>query len=337
MKAYRLDGFANFDHLRLTQEPDRPPQRGELLIRVRAVSLNYRDIAMIKGTYPRAHKAGLIPTSDGAGEVVSVGEEVDAFKPGDRVIGAFHPRWFGGPMHATIAGEAYGDQKDGWLVEYKTVSQEAVVRFPDSISFEEASTLPCAGLTAWTALGGPVPTKVGSLVLVLGTGGVSIFALQLALAAGARVIATTSSDTKGKRLLEFGASHVVNYSQVKDWGRNIRELTNGRGVDKIVEVGGPGTIEQSLKAIAVGGEIASVGFLSTENPGIDFFQLKLSGASFRNIAVGDRAGLIDLVNVISQTGLKPQIDRVFDFDFARDAYEYFSKGAHFGKVVIRIP
>jgi len=336
MKAYRFDDFESLDHLRLRDEPDAQPQRGELLIRVHAVSLNYRDIAMLNGRYPRAVKKGLIPTSDGAGEVIAIGEGVDAFKVGDRVIGTFHPRWFAGPMHATMGLESYGDQQDGWLAERKIVSQEAVVRFADTLSYEEAAALPCAGLTAWTALSGAAPVRAGHTVLVQGTGGVSIFALQLARAVGARVIATTSNSAKALRLLKIGASDVVNYLATPEWGKEARALAGGRGVDRVVEVGGPGTINQSLRAVAAGGEIASIGFLSENNPGIDFFSLKLSGASLRNIAVGDRAGLQELVRVVDGAGLKPIIDRVFPFAEARDAFAYLEKGAHFGKVAISV-
>jgi alcohol dehydrogenase len=336
MKAWRFDDFKSLDHLRLHDEPDAKPQRGEVLLRIHAVSLNYRDIAMLMGKYPRAYKGGLIPTSDGAGEVIAVGEGVTAFRPGDRVIGTFHPRWFGGPMHPSMGHEAYGDQNDGWLTQAKVVSQEAIVKFSDTLSYEEASTLPCAGLTAWTALGGATPIRAGHTVLIQGTGGVSIFALQLARALGARVIATTSSSAKAQRLLDMGASDVVNYVDLPDWGKAVRALAGGRGVDRIVEVGGPGTINQSLRAVALGGEIASIGFLSEANPGIDFFSLKISGATFRNIAVGDRTGLQELLRVVEGTGLKPVIDRTFPFSEAREAFAHLQKGAHLGKVVIRV-
>ena len=335
MKAYRFDSFDSLDELRVREEADPRPQRGEVLIRVHAVSLNFRDIAMLRGRYPRKCRPGLIPVSDAAGEVVEIGEGVEAFKVGDRVIGAFHPRWFGGEMPSTISSDSYGAESDGWLCDLKALSQEAVVRLPDALSYEEGSTLPCAGLTAWTALSGPMPIRAGHTVLVQGSGGVSIFALQLARAVGASVIATTSSATKTERLRALGAEAVVSYVEEPQWGNSVRALTGGRGVDRVVEVGGPGTIAQSLRAVALGGEIASIGFLSTENPGIDFFQLKSSGASFRNITVGDRAGLLELTRTVAATGLKPIIDRVFAFDQAKEAFGYLESGAHFGKVVIR--
>lgn len=335
MKAYRFDSFDSLDELRVREEADPQPQRGEVLVRVHAVSLNFRDLAMLRGRYPRKCVPGLIPVSDAAGEIAAIGEGVEAFKVGDRVIGAFHPRWFGGEMPSTIARDSYGAESDGWLCELKAVSQEAVVRLPDALSYEEGCTLPCAGLTAWTALTGPTPIRAGHTVLVQGSGGVSVFALQLARAVGATVIATTSSAAKAEQLRALGAAQVVNYVDDPQWGKAVRALTGGRGVDRVVEVGGPGTIAQSLRAVALGGEIASIGFLSTENPGIDFFQLKTSGASFRNITVGDRAGLLELNRAVAATGLKPIVDRVFAFDEAREAFSHLETGAHLGKIVIR--
>jgi alcohol dehydrogenase len=335
MKAYRFDSFDSLDELRLREEADPKPQRGEVLVRVHAVSLNVRDLAMLRGRYPRKCAPGLIPVSDAAGEIVAIGEGVRSFKVGDRVIGAFHPRWFGGEMPSTIASDSYGAESDGWLCELKAVSQEAVVRMADALSYEEAATLPCAGLTAWMALTGPTPIRAGHTVLVQGSGGVSIFALQLARAVGATVVATTSSGAKADQLRALGAAEIVNYVEDPQWGRAVRKLTGGRGVDRVVEVGGPGTVAQSLRAVALGGEIASIGFLSTDNPGIDFFQLKASGASFRNITVGDRAALLDLNRAVAATGLRPIIDRVFGFDEAREAFAHLESGAHLGKVVIR--
>jgi alcohol dehydrogenase len=337
MKTYRFDSFDSLDDLRQRDEPAPRPQRGEVLVRVCAVSLNFRDLAMLRGRYPRACRPGLIPLSDAAGEIVELGEGVQSFKVGDRVMGAFNPRWFGGEMPSTILADSYGAESDGWLTELKAVSQEALVAVPDGISYDEAATLPCAGVTAWTALTGSTPIRAGHSVLVLGSGGVSIFALQLARAVGATVVATTSSADKIQRLKDLGASEVVNYADDPQWGKAVRGLTGGRGVDRVVEVGGPGTIAQSLRAVALGGEIASIGFLSTENPGIDFFQLKGSGASFRNIAVGDRNALIELSRVIAMAGIKPVIDRIFDFVSAREAFAHLESGAHLGKVVIRGP
>ena len=211
MKAYRFESFGSLDDLRVREEPDPRPQRGEVLVRVRAVSLNFRDIAILRGRYPRKAIPGLIPVSDAAGDVVAIGEGVKAFAVGDRVIGAFHPRWFGGDMPSTIQSDSYGAESDGWLCELKAISQEAIVRLPDALSYEEGSTLPCAGLTAWTALSGPTPIRAGHTVLVLGSGGVSVFALQLARAVGATVIATTSSDAKAGQLRALGVCRSIGH------------------------------------------------------------------------------------------------------------------------------
>jgi NADPH:quinone reductase-like Zn-dependent oxidoreductase len=335
MKAYRLDDFTSLDDLRVHDEDDPRPQRGEVLIRVHAVSLNFRDIAMLRGHYPLPHRKGLIPTSDGAGEVVEVGAGVDNFKVGDRVMGTFHPRWHGGRMPHNVSQYGYGSLTDGWLVERKVVSHESIVRVPDSLSYEEASTLPCAAVTAWTALTGSMAIRSGHTVLTQGTGGVSIFALQLAKAAGAAVIATTSAAAKSERLRTLGADEVVNYKDEPRWGDRVRAWTGGRGVDRVVEVGGPGTIGESLRAVAVGGEIASIGFLSAASPGIDFFALFGSRATFRPISVGSREGLQDVARAIAMAGITPVIDRVFDFARAKEAFAHLESGSHFGKVVIR--
>jgi NADPH:quinone reductase-like Zn-dependent oxidoreductase len=255
MKAYRLDDFRSLDDLRLEEEGDPQPQRNEVLVRVHAVSLNFRDIAMLRDRYPLPHRKGLVPVSDGAGEVVAVGAGVDDFKVGDRVMGTFNPRWYGGRMPPNVSRYGYGSEVDGWLVERKATSQEAVVRIPDTLSYEEAATLPCAALTAWSALTGGTVIRSGHTVLTLGTGGVSIFTLQLAKAVGARVISTTSGESKADRLRDLGADLVVNYKDIPKWGDRVRELTDGRGVDLVIEVGGPGTMGESLRAVAPGGEI----------------------------------------------------------------------------------
>ncbi|BBZ43556.1 zinc-dependent alcohol dehydrogenase family protein [Mycobacterium parmense] len=336
MHVYRFDGDDGLDGLRLHDEPVPSPQRGELLLAIKAVSLNYRDIAIPLGRYVREARKGLVPCSDAAAEVVEVGEGVQTFRPGDRVVSAFHPRWFGGPMPATANSDSYGSGQDGWLAEYKVVSQEAVVGIPAAISDEQASTLPCAGVTAWNALGGPTPVRAGQTVLTLGSGGVSIFALQLAKVFGARVIATTSSPRKAEKLRALGADEVINYRSNPNWGDQVREATGGRGVDRVVEVGGPATIEQSLRAVGVNKEVTLIGFLSQDNPGVDYFLLKGSGATTRSITVGDRADLEDLVRAVATTGLVPVIDDVFDFAQANSAFERLRDGKHVGKLVIRL-
>lgn len=335
MKAYRLHDFTGLDDLKLREEDTPHPQQGEVLVRVHAVSLNFRDIAMLRDRYPLPHRKGLIPTSDGAGEVVEVGAGVDDLKVGDRIMGIFHPRWYGGRIPPNVSRFGYGSEIDGWLVERKVPSQEALVRIPDNLSCEEASTLPCAAVTAWSALSGSVPIRSGHTVLTQGTGGVSIFALQLAKAFGASVIATTSSAAKMDRLRTLGADEVLNYNEEPQWGNRARALTGGRGVDRVVEVGGGGTIGESLHAVAASGELASIGFLSPGSSNIDFFALFGSGASIRHISVGSREDLQDVARAIAMARIKPMIDRVFDFEDAREAFAHLESGSHFGKVVVR--
>lgn len=336
MRVYRFDDLTGLDALQMHEEPVPSPQRGELLLRIRAVSLNYRDVAIPLGRYVRDCKPGLVPCSDAAAEIIEVGEGVDDYRPGDRVVSAFHPRWFGGPLPATADSDSYGSGQDGWLTEYKVVSREAVVRIPDAIPDEHAATLPCAGVTAWNALGGPAPIRPGQTVLTLGTGGVSVFGVQLARVLGGRVVATTSSPEKAQTLEALGADEVINYRHNPEWGGQVRELTGGRGADRVIEVGGPATITQSLHAVAAGGEVVLIGFLSQDNPGIDYFLLRGAGATTRSITVGDRTDLEDLVQAVAATGLTPVIDDVFEFAEAKAAFERIRDGKHIGKLVIRI-
>ncbi|WP_231996949.1 zinc-dependent alcohol dehydrogenase family protein [Mycobacterium scrofulaceum] len=320
----------------MSDEPMPAPQRGELLLKIRAVSLNYRDIAIPLGRYVRESKSGLVPCSDAAAEVAQTGEGVDDYRPGDRVVSVFHPRWFGGPLPATANSDSYGSGQDGWLTEYKVVSRESVVATPDALTDEQAATLPCAAVTAWNALGGPTPIRAGQTVLTLGSGGVSVFALQLAKLLGARVIATTSSLEKAQALTTLGADDVINYRDHPQWSERVRALTDGRGVDRVVEVGGPATIDQSLRAVAIGGEVTLIGFLSEADPGIDYFLLKGAGATTRSITVGDRSDTQELVRAVGATGMQPVIDRVFEFDDAAAAFNRLAAGEHLGKIVIRV-
>jgi NADPH:quinone reductase-like Zn-dependent oxidoreductase len=335
MKTYRFDALTSLDDLTLHDEPIPLPQRGEVLVRIHAVSLNFRDLSLILGNYVHAAATGLVPCSDAAGEIAAVGEGVTAWKPGDRVISTFHPRWFGGRPHRALGHETYGSAQDSWLCEYKVCSQEAIVALGDGMSFAAGSTLPCAATTAWTALSGTPPIRAGQTVLTLGTGGVSIFAVQLAKLLGATVIATTSSARKSEILKSLGADHVVNYAEVTDWGIHVKKvLTGGLGVDCVVEVGGPGTVNQSLHAVRWGGEVVLIGFLTNDNPGIDYFHLKGSGATVRAIGVGDRAALQDMVRAVNGGRLQPVIDKTFAFADAKAAFKHLQSAGHVGKIVI---
>ena len=335
MEAYHIDHFGSVDGIVRRSSEDPRPGPKEVVMRVRASSLNYRDLMVLKGGGRGPTKPGVVPLSDGAGEVVAIGDRVTRVKVGDRIIGTFHPRWFGGPISADYLTDRLGANLDGMLAEYAVLSEEALVPMPSHLSFEEAATLPCAAVTAWVALTGHRRVTAGDTVLTLGSGGVSVFALQFARVLGARVIATTSGTEKAERLKTLGASDVVNYSVTPDWDEQVRELTDGRGVDCVVEIGGPGTIAMSLKALDVGGHISLIGAsLSLSGTGLDPLLLTGRGISVGAISVGSRADFEAMNRAIAMHRLSPVIDRTFLFAAAKDAYRHFEGRGHFGKVVI---
>jgi len=259
MEAYRIDRFGSVDGIVLRSSEDPQPGPKEVLMRVRASSLNYRDLMVLRGGGRGPTKIGVVPLSDGAGEVAAIGAGVTRVKMGDRIAGCFHPRWFGGPIKPDYLTDRLGANLDGMLAEFAVLSEEALIYMPSHLSFEEAATLPCAAVTAWVALTGHRRVTAGDTVLTQGSGGVSVFALQFARLLGARVIATTSTAEKAERLRALGASDVVNYTETSDWDAKVRQLTDGRGVDCVVEIGGPGTIAMSLQTLAVGGHISLIG------------------------------------------------------------------------------
>lgn len=322
----------------LTRKEHAPPTPGpyEVLIRVRAVSLNFREISiLIHGAYPLPVKPDVVAVSDGAGEVVAVGDRVTRAKVGDRVAAAIFPRWIDGPFRLEYAPQL-GGSLDGMLTELAAVGEDAVVPIPEHLSFEEAATLPCAGVTAWNALTGGRPLHAGETVLTLGSGGVSLFALQLAKLSGARVIVTTSNEAKAAKLRALGADDVIDYRATPDWPAEVRRRTGGRGVDLVVETGGTGTLEQSLASIAFGGQIAWVGSLAGRAAAIDVRGVFNAAVSLRAVAVGSRAQFIAMNRAIAVHRLKPVLDRTFAFDDARAAFSYYASGQSFGKVIIRI-
>lgn len=326
MRVYRPEAGKLVPH----DEPVPEPQRGEVLVRVRATSLNYRDLLILDGDHFTTGPGNLVPVSDAAGDVVAVGDGVTRFAVGDRVLNAFHSHWIAGRLPDTLVG--YGNGQDGWLTEYRTVSEQALVALPDSLTYEQGATLPCAAVTAWTSLDGVRP---GDVVLTLGTGGVSLFALQLAKARGARVVATTSSAAKAAKLTELGADTVLDYVATPEWGKAVLDATGGRGADRIVEVGGPGTFAQSL--IAAGthhAEIALVGFVGRGGAAVDFMDLFRSGATVRKIWVGSREDTEDLVRWLEARPIEPVIDSVHPFERADAAVEHFRSRANLGKVVL---
>ena len=336
MKVYHFEAFNDsLASLRLREHPIPSPGKGEVVVRMRAASLNYRDLLAAWGQLPGI-KPGLIPLSDGAGEVLAVGDAVHRVKPGDRVVAAFNQTWISGRPEMEFMREMLGGPVDGVLAEYVLLNQQGLERFPGYLSFEEAATLPCAAVTAWSSLHCGLPLLPGQTVLVQGTGGVSIFALQLAKTFGCRVIATTSSEEKAERLRKLGADGIVNYAQTPEWGAAVRALTGGRGVDRVVEVGGPGTLEQSIACAAFNAQIALVGFVGGLGAQINPRLLMRGGLSTHSIAVGSRADLAKLLAAAETTQLRPVIDQVFAFAQAADAYRRLEGRGHFGKVVITV-
>ncbi len=328
-----VDAFG-VENLRIVELPEPSPGPGEVVVEVRACSLNYRDLTVARGGYGRAVKTPLIPLSDGAGEVVATGEGVTRVKRGDRVAGIFMQKWIAGPVDDEKAASAMGGAINGMLSQRVCLNAEGLTRFPEHLSFEEAATLPCAALTAWNALFRSGGLRPGESVLVQGTGGVSIFALQFAKMAGARVIATSSSPAKLDRLKLMGADEVLNYKTTPEWDKPVRELTNGAGVDHIVEVGGAGTLPLSIKAVRRGGHIALIGVL-TGGGEIDPRPILMKAIRVQGIYVGSREMFEEMNRAIALSGLRPAIEKIFRFEEIADAMRYMESGAHFGKICIR--
>jgi NADPH:quinone reductase-like Zn-dependent oxidoreductase len=336
MKAWRFTTAFGLENLEIIELNDPIPGPGQAVVRVRACSLNYRDLVVSRGGYGKAVKPPLIPLSDGVGEVIAVGEGVNRVKAGDRVAAIFMQGWIDGPPTDASAATALGGAINGMLTEQICLDAQGLVPLPDYLSFEEAACLPCAGVTAWHSLFDSGGLRPGQTVLVQGTGGVSIFALQFAKTAGARVIATTSGrDGKEERLRRMGADAVVNYKTTPEWDRAARDFTGGAGVDQILEVGGAGTLPASLKAIRRGGHIALIGVLAGGGE-IDPRFIFLKQARIQGIYVGSRRMFEEMNRAIAVSGLRPVVDRVFDFGDARAAYQYLESGAHLGKVCIRV-
>jgi NADPH:quinone reductase-like Zn-dependent oxidoreductase len=335
MKAYRLHELSGPAGLKLDDLPDPVPGPGQVLVRMRALSLNFRDLMVSKGVYNPKLRLPCQLLSDGAGEVVATGAGVTRVKPGGRVVACFMPGWVEGPPDEEKGRSALGGGGDGLLAELAVLPEQGLLPIPAHLSFEEAATLPCAAVTAWNALVENGGMKPGDSVLVQGTGGVSLFALQFAHLAGARVIVTSKSDQKLARARELGASDGINYMTTPDWDKRVRELTGGKGVDMIVEVGGAGTLPTSLKAIRVGGYIALIGVL-TGGGDVNPVPILMKSIRVQGIFVGSRRMFEAMNRAIETAGLHPAVDRVFNFDQSAEAMKYMETGAHFGKVVIRV-
>ena len=335
-RAWRIEGSFGLDHLRPTAVETRDPGPGEVAVDIRAVSLNYRDLMMVEGRYDPDQDLPLVPCSDAAGEVVAVGDEVDDLSPGDRVIPCFAQGWIAGEPSRSRLRRTLGGPLPGTLATRRTFPAIGVVKAPEHLSWEEASTLPCAALTAWSALALDGDLGPGDTLLTLGTGGVSLFALQLGRILGAEVIVTSSSDEKLERAAVLGAGHGVNYETTPDWGDAVRSITGGRGVDHVIEVGGAETLKQSLRAVRIGGTISVIGVLSAAKAPLSVVPILMRRIRLQGILVGHRDGLESLVRAARAHELRPVVDEVFDFDDAPEAFRRMKSGKHFGKVVVRV-
>lgn len=336
MRAVEIRGAFGTDNLVLAERPDPRPRFGQVLLRMRAASLNYRDLLTVQGKYNPKQKLPLIPCSDGVGEVVELGEGVTRVRIGDRVCPIFAQQWLAGEPTRDKARSTLGGPLDGTLAELMAVDQEGVVKVPDHLADEEAASLPCAAVTAWNALMA-AGVKAGETVLVQGTGGVSLSALQLAKVLGARVIATSSSDEKLARVREMGAAETINYRETPEWGARAKELTGGLGVDLVVEVGGAGTLDQSLRAVRFGGAISLIGNLAGIDAQVRLTLIFMQHLRMLGIFVGHRESFEAMNRAIAVHGLRPVVHQVFPMEEARAAFELMGEGGRFGKICIRMP
>jgi len=336
MKAVEIRDAFGLDHLSLTERPDPRPGHGEVLVRVRAASLNYRDLLTVRGQYNPKQKLPLIPCSDGAGEIVAVGEGVTRVKPGERVCANFAQRWIAGEPTREKLRSTLGGPLDGMLAELVVLPEEGVVRVPDHLTDEEAATLPCAGLTAWSTLVTEGGLTAGDSVLLQGTGGVSIFALQFAKTLGLRTIITSSSDEKLARARDLGADETINYKQTPDWAARVKELTGGTGVDHVIDVGGAGTLKQSLLSVRIGGTVSVMGVLAGNALELPLPLVFMQRVRIQGILVGSREGFEAMNRAVALHRLRPVIDRVFPLEETRAALELMERGGHFGKICLKV-
>lgn len=336
MRAYQIQTADGIDAIQRIELPDPKPGPGEVLVGMRAASLNYRDLIITRGGYARNNRCPVIPLSDGAGEVLAVGEGVTRFQPGDRVVNCFFEDWEAGEVTEEQFQTARGGGIDGVLAEHVIFSQRALLPIPESMSFEQAATLPCAAVTAWQALVTLGNIQAGDTVLTLGTGGVSLFALQIAKLHGANVIITSSNDQKLERARELGASETINYRSNPEWQNAVRELTGGRGVDNVVELGGPGTLEKSLACTKLGGRISLIGVLTGVDGAVNPLPALFNRLTIAGVYVGSKSMFDDMLRAFATNGVEPVIDRVFPFDDAIEAYRHLKSANHFGKIVINL-
>lgn len=335
MKAWQKQGVG-LENLKLVDLEIPTPGPKQILVKVKAVSLNFRDKSIMDGDYlPDLMSKPFVPVSDAAGVVVSVGSEVTRFKDGDRVVSHLYTKWIDGAPSQDYAPTAIGGPNNGGLAEYMLLDEDAAVMSPSNMTDEEASTLPIAALTVWFSLVEYGKIKAGDTVLVQGTGGVSIFAIQMASALGAKVIVTTSSDEKGERVRKLGAKKIINYVKTPDWEKEVLKLTNGEGAQHIIEVVGGSSINRSIDAVALQGHIYIVGFLESMTAEVNLFSLLAKQARVQGIYVGHRKSFDEMNKAFNELNTNPVIDTVYSFDEAIKAYEHLGRGA-FGKIVIKV-
>jgi NADPH:quinone reductase-like Zn-dependent oxidoreductase len=336
MKAFEIRDSFGLDHLTLVDRPEPILAPGHVLVRLHAVSLNFRDLLMVQGLYNPKQPLPLVPLSDGAGEVVRVGVGVTRVEVGDRVMPIFAQRWLAGEPTKAKLLSALGGPLDGTLAEEKAFHEDGLVPVPTHLSWEEGATLSCAGVTAWSALVTQGRITAGDTVVVLGTGGVSLFALQIARLQGARVIVTSSSDAKLERARALGASETINYKTHPDWEKKVRDLTGGTGADHVVEVGGGSTFARSVRAVRVGGQISLIGVLAGATTDVNLAPILMQNIRVQGVIVGSRETFEHLLRAVTQHQLRPVVDRVFPFAEARAAFDHMAGQGHFGKIVVRM-
>jgi NADPH:quinone reductase-like Zn-dependent oxidoreductase len=337
MKVVEIQGGFGLENVVVADRPEPSAGPGQAVVRVQAVSLNYRDLLVAKGTYNPKQPLPLIPCSDGIGEVIAIGQGVSRVKVGQRVAGIFAQGWLDGPpsrdkLHATTLGGPL----DGVLAEQVSFDAEGLVEVPEHLTNAEAAALPCAGVTAWSALVRHGRVKPGERVLVMGTGGVAIFALQIAKLLGAEVIVTSSSDDKLMRACELGADHGINYRSTQKWYKEVQAVTGGNGVEHIIEVGGVGTLQQSLRCVAMGGTIYLIGVLAGPEAPLNLTPLLMQDVRLQGIIVGPRVSFEELGRAVARHQLRPVVDRVFSMSETAKALQYMADGKHFGKICIHV-
>ncbi|HMU33023.1 MAG TPA: NAD(P)-dependent alcohol dehydrogenase [Pyrinomonadaceae bacterium] len=334
MKAYELETFG-IENLQVVESAMPEPGGDEVLVRMRAASLNYRDLMVVRGEYNPRMRLPAVPLSDGAGKIVAVGDNVTTWKVGDRVMPSVAQKWLDGKPDSSAARSTLGGdaRSNGVLREFAAFDACSVVAIPEHLSFTEAATLPCAGLTAWNALVESGNLRAGETVLILGTGGVSIFAVQIAKHFGARVIATSSSDAKIEKVKALGADETINYRSTPDWEQAVLDLTDGVGVDHVIEVGGAGTIEKSLASVRVGGTVSLIGALSG-GATVNTVPIFMRAIRLQGIFIGSKAMFERMLQEFDRARIQPAIDRIFSFDEAPNALRYMETGEHFGKIVL---